>query len=429
MNVLINNEKDLQGLFFQDEAMKQAFAAYPELLCIDATYKLLELRLPLYIMLAEDGNGQSEIVCAFLLLEETEDSLSTVASIFKEMNPAWRSVRVLMADKDITEREVLAGSFPHAELLICLYHTFRSFRREISSEKMGITSGQRNMCLEMLQQMAYAPSEQKYTEMYSQFKRCAPSTVVEYFDQSWHPIRKQWTMGMKYSTGNFLNSTNNRLESLNAKLKSVISRYSSLEEFVEKFFLILRVLRSERDHATGLTAQKIPVAFHSTTYSSSIRYMQYLTPYAYKFVAKQMALKAKVKIVSTGSEQCCVESNDGTLSISLSTCECTSWKSMRLPCRHILAVRTAQNVDLFDEALCDTRWSMDYYRSSQRVFTANMDEGTSQIAISSLPTAKKKPVSQVMCDTFCVWFTCWISFVLYFLSLRSSGVHPKLLPS
>lgn len=80
-----------------------------------------------------------------------------------------------------------------------------------------------------------APSEQKYMELYSQFKGCARSTVVEYFDQNWHPIRKLWTMGMKYSTGNFLNGTNNMLESLNAKLKSVISRYSSLEESVDKF--------------------------------------------------------------------------------------------------------------------------------------------------------------------------------------------------
>lgn len=101
-----------------DEGM-EAFAAYPELLCIDATYKL-ELCLHLYIMLAEDGSGQSEIICAFLLLEETEASLSTVAGVFKDQNPAWESVRVLMADKDITEWEVLASSFPGAELLICL---------------------------------------------------------------------------------------------------------------------------------------------------------------------------------------------------------------------------------------------------------------------------------------------------------------------
>ncbi len=61
--------------------MKEIFSAYPELICVDATYKLLELRFPLYIILVEDGNGCSEVAAAFLLLEETEESLQKL-SIF-----------------------------------------------------------------------------------------------------------------------------------------------------------------------------------------------------------------------------------------------------------------------------------------------------------------------------------------------------------
>lgn len=56
-------------MFFQDQEMKQAFAAYPELVCVDTTYKLLELRFPVYVMLIEDGNGLSKIVAMFLLLK------------------------------------------------------------------------------------------------------------------------------------------------------------------------------------------------------------------------------------------------------------------------------------------------------------------------------------------------------------------------
>lgn len=82
---------------------------------------------------------------------------------------------------------------------------------------------------------------------------------------------------MKYATGNFLNGTNNRLESINAKLKSVISRYSSLEQFVDNFFLILRVLRSERDHKAALAAQKVPVVFHNKIDAASVSYIQHLT--------------------------------------------------------------------------------------------------------------------------------------------------------
>ena len=47
--------------------MNEIFVSYPEVLCIDATYKLLELRFPVYLMLIEDGNGQSEISCTSCL--------------------------------------------------------------------------------------------------------------------------------------------------------------------------------------------------------------------------------------------------------------------------------------------------------------------------------------------------------------------------
>ena len=65
--------------------------AYPKFVCIDATYKLLELHFPVYMLLIEDGNGQSENNCCsiFLLLEETEASLSEMLEIFKKYNQAW----------------------------------------------------------------------------------------------------------------------------------------------------------------------------------------------------------------------------------------------------------------------------------------------------------------------------------------------------
>ena len=40
-----------QAVLFQDKSMKEVFSAYAELVCVDATYKQLELRFPLYICL------------------------------------------------------------------------------------------------------------------------------------------------------------------------------------------------------------------------------------------------------------------------------------------------------------------------------------------------------------------------------------------
>lgn len=44
-------------------------------------------------------------------------------------------------------------------------------------------------------------------------------------------------------------------------------------------------------------------------------------------------------------------SSEGRICVSLSTCECTSWKSMKLPCRHIFAARAEAAANLFDETL------------------------------------------------------------------------------
>lgn len=204
---------------------------------------------------------------------------------------------------------------------------------------------------------------------------------------------------MKYSTGNFLNSTNNRLESINQKLKSVISRYSSLEEFVDKFFLILRVMRSERDHKAALVVQKVPVLFHSTSNKASQSYIKHLTPYAYRFIEKQLSFMDKVKLrTDDANDQSYLvsSSSDGEITVTASSCMCMFWHSIKLPCRHIFAARSTLGLDLFDEGLCDRRWSSDYFKSNQRIFLHN-DICESAIDIIELPPPPppKRVLSQV----------------------------------
>ena len=81
---------------------------------------------------------------------------------------------MLATDKDMTERDVLAAEFPSAEFIICLFHTFHSFCQEVIVNKMGITSSQRNMYLELLREMAYATSEENYQGIYTCFCECVP---------------------------------------------------------------------------------------------------------------------------------------------------------------------------------------------------------------------------------------------------------------
>ena len=163
VEVFVSKENKFLGILYQVEYMKNIYM-FPEILLVDATYKLLDLCIPVYLLLAVDGNGLSEIVALFILTEETEETIQTVLNVFKAKNESWEKTKVIMSDKDFVEREAFKDCFTNTSLLICLYHTLRSFRREVTCEKMGITSAQRLHTIEILQKIAYSKNDADYAE-------------------------------------------------------------------------------------------------------------------------------------------------------------------------------------------------------------------------------------------------------------------------
>ena len=297
-----------------------------------------------------------------------------------------------MSDKDIGERDVIKKCLPNVSVLICLFHTLRSFRREVTCEKMGISSGQRTLCLELIQKMAYARSHDEYKNLHAQFQRDAPREVVIYFKDNWHPIAKEWVLGMKFNGGSFLNTTNNRLESINAKLKQVISKNSSLEDFVTHFFIILVALRTERDHKAALMFQKVRVnPFPNDSPESN--YAKLLTSYAFRFILHQLQLVEKVKDIKEVNGEFSIQSSEGQLKVDPSTCGCCFYRAMALPCRHIFALRKKLDFSIYDANLCDERWTLLYYRATQRLFSSSSTSFTPEV-ISTVDGKHRRKLSQ-----------------------------------
>ena len=135
---------------------------FPQVILVDATYKLLDLRMPFYLLLVVDVNGLSKIIRLFFVEEESKEVISSIVNEFKGKNEAWSKAVVMMSDKDFAERGSFSSCFPDAKLLICLYHALRSFRREVTCEKIFISSAERNHVLEIIQSTAYANSEEAY---------------------------------------------------------------------------------------------------------------------------------------------------------------------------------------------------------------------------------------------------------------------------
>ena len=71
---------------------------------------------------------------AFLFYWKTNCLLMKV---FKRGNDNWTSICCVMSDKYMVERDVITEEIPNDPLLIFLFHVLRTFKREVSTDKLG----------------------------------------------------------------------------------------------------------------------------------------------------------------------------------------------------------------------------------------------------------------------------------------------------
>lgn len=130
------------GIYFQDRRMKLTFDTYPEMLLFDATYKLNDRRMPLVILLAINGNGESQIVGLFIVKSENAAIFEFMFREFKAENENWEKVEVILTDKAMVNLSIADNEFPNAAHQICVFHTKQIFQREITTAKRQITKQQ-----------------------------------------------------------------------------------------------------------------------------------------------------------------------------------------------------------------------------------------------------------------------------------------------
>ena len=255
-----------------------------------------------------------------------------------------------MADKYLNERHIFKECFPSASVLKCLFHTFHSFKRELTDKRFSLSESQNITLKELFQKMGYARSVKDSENTFKTFCQVTPAELRQYFLEHWHPIRSEWVLGGKCQTRNFLNTTNNLLESINSKLKSVTDCYSSLENFVKQFFNVFYVLRNERDNKAVINFQKTKVCYFLVS-SPAEKYFKFLIHYTANFVVTQIERSNSVsnwKRISPHQFE--INTSNIVVKFSLNVCNCNFYTSMKLPCQHIFAARKMRDINLFDES-------------------------------------------------------------------------------
>lgn len=361
---ILSTGSDLLGLYFSTPQMRNAMTAWPEIVFMDGTYNLLDTNLVTMILMVEDSNGISEIVCIGLLTNEKYDTIKWFLETFKKENlEACSRMKCMMTDKDLLERNVIKKVFPHISTYICLFHTLKTFSRQIKTADMQITGQNKDEFLKILQKLAYSSSEQEYNEIYKIFCKTASNSVLKYFNDNWHNIFEEWTL-YNMTNGTMNNRTNNRLENLNGKLKLVIARKSTLVDFINSFFIWDESHKIETcAKALKNFFKKPPVNYYTHDEQS---YYDTLTDKGFEFVREELRAVNLITIKESDSstQTCTIQSKSLTMDVSTTACQCAFYKSSLLPCRHLLATRKYFGLNLFLKDLCPVRWSNQFYKES-----------------------------------------------------------------
>ena len=308
-------------------------------------------------MVTMDGSEQSEIVMACVTQYETEAAIRQIIACFKKHNPSWDKVHVVLTDKDMVERNVLKQEIPQASLGICLFHVLRSFKRELTTEKMKIYQAQRDAALELVQGLAYAHSEQVYNKLYDDLSKHFPQTVRDYYNKNWHSIKEEWVTCYRNLGLNLGNTTTNRVECLNTKIKSVCTKFATLRQFFHDFVVLLKTMREENIHRNIIDSTSI--ATKTQDYLPE-GYARCLMSFAFRIVEKE----AKHADSSATLDE----------NVSSDTCSCSVFVSMKLPCRHILKFRRLNDLPLFETVLFAERWTKAYVKGASTIVHVSESE-------------------------------------------------------
>ena len=74
------------GIFFQDEEMRTTYREFPDLLLLDATYKMIDNRAPVFTILGVDSMGLGVPLAVFIVTEETAAMIGCMLDVFKTQN-------------------------------------------------------------------------------------------------------------------------------------------------------------------------------------------------------------------------------------------------------------------------------------------------------------------------------------------------------
>lgn len=437
---VIKDGNELDCVFFQDARMKKFFDAYPEVVMFDGTFKLNDRRMPLVILLVIDGNGESQIAGLCVVRSENDQTFRNLFDEFKKENPKHTDIKVIMSDKASANASAFKASFPNAKHQLCVFHVLQIFNREVTTRKRDMNQDQVKEAVNILRKMVYADSQAQYDRCYEHLTNMNCPLLMQYFNTYWHGIQEKWVAHYVNQHANYENRTNNRLESVNQKIKSVVAKYSSLASFFEDLITCIAAFNIERDHnAAESILRKSLATTNNTDYD--IKYSKLLTKYAFDKYKLQSMKSTNVQFTRMGLlDADCVQ--DGVdIMVSEEECTCKFFRTMNLPCAHIIAFLNHYKESPYKPSLCSQHWLRERAQFMSEFAYSTSKPTKADVVIEGIEKHKRnltsnekfnkaavetKKICEVLAEKPQKEFDEWLGILKVFRSSVENNQQPKI---
>lgn len=205
--------------------------------------------------------------------------------------------------------------------------------------------------------MITAKNADRYNELYEQLQAMNCPADLTYSDQNWHNMQEQWVQFHVLKHSCFSERTKNRLESLNQKLKTVIVKYSTLPTFFSTLMACIGSINIEKTIKSSEAVIKKPTT--ATAYTDyDKQYQNLLTPFAFCAYKKQSTLAGAVQFIDIDQQMAVSGPAHARVLTRGVNCDCSFFTSMGIICKHMLAFRQRNALDMFEPPCCLERWNI-----------------------------------------------------------------------
>ncbi|XP_048063954.1 uncharacterized protein LOC125278667 isoform X3 [Megalobrama amblycephala] len=422
-------KESIQNTFLfvhQSQEQQRLLKRYGDMVLLDATYRTTKYALPLFLVVVRTNVGYKP-VAEFICENESTMAISEALSLIKKWNDAWNP-KYFMTDYCEQEYQALQLVFPHAQKYLCSFHREQAWIRWTRESKNQLSDQDRSELLGLLRSVASAHDGETCEAAISKLRDSvlykSNTAVRNYVEKRWLNIKERWCRGFSPHGFNVSVTTNNGIEAMNNSLKSFYLKISGTKTVSSLVEMIVTEFIPEQ----LLSYAKLNYMYSSQhrVYSGDVPEFLWDRPRSFVqhclknleaacYCTSQQVQEQRKGLYKVQSEHSCewytVDLGDKDC---FPSCECRSFNSTFLPCKHFFAV--FKHTDNSWYSLCPDYISSPYVTLDSDVVSSQkhlevkevIDKDTTVCTnsfVGSAPTCKENtvhPVAIDCCDIQCL---------------------------